>query len=104
MSADEGAGTGMLVSYREREPLACSLVGSMGIGGNSGFGSGSGAGSGSGSGSVTMREDGAMSSSSSGASRGDLLACVGGTSAGAIDRTSGGGTCEPSVTCSVLRQ
>lgn len=78
---DDGAtASESLASFREGEPLTCSFAGSA-----------SGA---------TMQDDGATTSSWSAASRGELLACVGGTPDIAI----GGGTCEPSVTCSALRQ
>ena len=95
MSTDEGdVGSGMLASYyRGGEPLACGLVGS-------GSRSSSGA---SGASGVMMRDDGDMASSSSGVSRGELLACGAGGGAVASITTSGV-SCEPSVTCSALRQ
>ena len=97
ISADEGAtGSGMLASYREGEPLACSLGGLGTL-----VGSASGA---SGASGASMRDDGVMTSSSSGASRGEILACVGGGVGGAVESASGGASCEPSVTCSALRQ
>ena len=80
--------TGMLASYRSGEPLACSLAG---------FGGSSGTGSAGAASTAIMREDGAMTSSSSGASRGELLACT-------PDIATAGAMCEPSVTCSVQRQ
>jgi hypothetical protein len=95
MSADEGAaGSGMLASYREGEPLACST-------GMFGQLVGSGSFVGRGASGAMSRDDGAMTSSSSGASRGEVLACGGG---GALEGARGGASCEPSVTCSAVRQ
>jgi len=85
ISGDEGGGSRMFASYREQEPLACSLPGS-------GIGSRTNSSSGETAPSVTVHDDGAMTSSSSGnAARGELLACVDARTERAIDAR----TCEP---------
>lgn len=76
----DGAGSGMLASYGGGETLVCTLGG---LGSN-----------------AMSRDDGLMTSSSSGGSRAEVLAC----GAGTASRATGAASCEPSVTCSALRQ
>ncbi len=82
ISGDEGAGSRRFASYREQEPLACSVVGSSSSGSvlkSSSGGSREVAG-------IASRDDGAATSS------GELLACVDArTAPRAIDAR----TCEP---------
>jgi anti-sigma factor RsiW len=86
LTADETtAGSGAIASYRgDGETLACVLGASSGSRGL---------------GAMTYDED-LATSSSSGATRAEVLACGGRASEGVI----GGASCEPSVTCSAQRQ
>ena len=108
MHADERAGARMFASYGDHEPLACSLAGSVdGVGLLTAAGPNVPPSRGAPPG-VAIRDDGAMTSSSSGGFRGELLACVGGagngSSSASDERAFAGGTCEPSAILSELRE